>query len=39
MLKVVDQKGPLSVNVDAVLWHDYVGRLSAQPSGCAHSGL
>ena len=26
MLRVLNQKGPLSVNVDAVQWHDYVGK-------------
>jgi len=25
MLRLIDQKGPLSVNVDAVQWHDYIG--------------
>ena len=27
MVQVVAQKGPLAVNVNSVLWHDYVGAL------------
>ena len=27
MVQVVAQKGPLAVNVDAVLWHDYIGEV------------
>lgn len=30
MLKLVDQRGPLGVNVDAVLWHDYVSKSRIQ---------
>lgn len=26
MVKVVAQRGPLGVNVNSILWHDYVGR-------------
>ena len=25
MLHIIHQKGPLGINVDAVLWHDYIG--------------
>ena len=27
MVHIVAQKGPLAVNVDAVLWHDYIGEV------------
>ena len=27
MVQIVAQKGPLAVNVDAVLWHDYIGEV------------
>ena len=31
MLKLVAQRGPLGINVDAILWHDYMGMYVREP--------
>ena len=34
MVKLVAQRGPLGVNVNSILWHDYIGKMQSNPFYC-----